>query len=121
MDKYIITSITDTDGKIRYVSKAFCDISGYTKEELIGRKHSMLKHPDMNQSIYKFKKYNDTYGHKMGDDALRSISKTMKEMLSLEGDVAFRLGGEEFGGIISAQSQDEAKESGRNRVVMVTL
>jgi diguanylate cyclase (GGDEF)-like protein len=58
-----------------------------------------------------FKKYNDTYGHKRGDDVLKSVGKVMKEMLSLEGDIAFRLGGEEFGGIVNAKSFDEAKES----------
>lgn len=53
IDKYIITSTTDRQGKILKVSQAFCDISGYSKEELIGRKHSLIRHPDMNSEIYK--------------------------------------------------------------------
>ncbi len=53
IDKYIIFSITDTNGIITDVSKAFLDISGYTKEELIGRSHSIIKHPDMPNSIFK--------------------------------------------------------------------
>ena len=53
MDKNIITSSTDTDGNITYVSEAFCEISGYTKEELMGRNHRIIRHPDMPDSTYK--------------------------------------------------------------------
>merc|ERR1711916_38080 len=47
IDKNIVSSSTDLDGNITSVSKAFCDISGYTKEELIGNTHRMIKHPDL--------------------------------------------------------------------------
>ncbi len=214
VDKYVITSITDANGVIKYASEAFCNISGYSKSELIGKKHNILRHPDMPAKVHSelwqtitskktwsgevknlkkdggyywvraniepildidgdivgyqavrqditdkktielmsitdeltqlynrrhfnavildavkeakenktllsffimdvdnFKKYNDTYGHKMGDDVLRAVGKVMKEMLALDGDMAFRLGGEEFGGIVGATSFKEAKES----------
>ncbi len=52
IDQNIITSSTDLDGVITNVSKAFCDISGYTKEELIGRKHNIIRHPDLPKSFY---------------------------------------------------------------------
>ena len=48
----VIASNTDLNGKISYVSKAFCEISGYTEEELIGHYHSIVKHPDMPNKIY---------------------------------------------------------------------
>ena len=51
-DDYIIASKTDLTGKIIYVSEAFCKISGYTKEELIGKPHSIVRHPDMPELIY---------------------------------------------------------------------
>ncbi len=38
-------SKVDKEGNIIDVSQAFCDISGYTKEELIGKKYLLLKHP----------------------------------------------------------------------------
>ncbi len=53
IDKNIITSTTDLEGNITQVSEAFCKISGYTKEELLGASHSKVKHPDMPQSLYK--------------------------------------------------------------------
>ena len=52
VDKNIITSTTDNQGKIILASEAFCEISGYTKEELIGQKHNILRHPDMPVSIF---------------------------------------------------------------------
>ena len=36
VDENVLTSSTDLDGNITYVSEAFCDISWYTKDELIG-------------------------------------------------------------------------------------
>jgi PAS domain S-box-containing protein len=53
MDKYIISSTTDLKGKIIDVSEAFCTISGYTKKELIGKPHSIVRHPDMPKETFK--------------------------------------------------------------------
>jgi len=53
MDKYIISSTTDLSGKIIDVSEAFCTISGYTKKELIGKSHNIVRHPDMSKETFK--------------------------------------------------------------------
>ncbi|HEC11876.1 MAG TPA: PAS domain-containing sensor histidine kinase [Acidiferrobacteraceae bacterium] len=42
MDQHAIISVTDTQGRITYTNKAFCRVSAYTPDELIGRNHSML-------------------------------------------------------------------------------
>ena len=42
VDKNVIISKTDQHGKIIYVSKAFCEISGYKENELIGKTHTVL-------------------------------------------------------------------------------
>jgi len=41
---------TDIDGIIIYANDAFCDISGYKRDELIGESHNIVRHPDMPQS-----------------------------------------------------------------------
>ena len=51
-DNYTIMSSTNLKGEIIYASEAFCEISGYKKEELLGKTHSILRHPDMPRSLY---------------------------------------------------------------------
>jgi diguanylate cyclase (GGDEF)-like protein/PAS domain S-box-containing protein len=53
VNENIIISSTDKKGKILDVSNAFCKISGFTKEELIGKTHSLIRHPDTKTSFYK--------------------------------------------------------------------
>ncbi|PHS57784.1 MAG: response regulator receiver protein [Sulfurimonas sp.] len=52
IDKSNILSRADIDGKITYVNQEFCKISAYTKEELIGQSHNILRHPDNPKSLY---------------------------------------------------------------------
>jgi|GEM_PF-2636815 len=52
VDTHVITSSIDTKGIILNASTAFCQISGYTKEELIGQNHRMLKHPETPKELY---------------------------------------------------------------------
>lgn len=208
LDENVVTSKTDLHGTITYVSQAFCDISGYSKEELLGQNHSIVRHADMPAEIYEvlwetiqsgqvwkgeiknrrknggyywvaatisperndrgeligytairhditdkkrieelsitdeltglynrryynevfdvqfnqrkrdhlpflfvlidvdfFKRYNDNYGHQMGDIALQSVSKALKEAFQRNADFVFRLGGEEFGAILHVDGE----------------
>ena len=47
-----IVSKTDTKGIITYVNDAFCEISGYQREELIGKNHNIVRHPHNPKSIF---------------------------------------------------------------------
>jgi len=51
-DENIIASKTDLKGNITYASKAFCDISQYSQNELIGKNHGLIRHPDMPDELY---------------------------------------------------------------------
>ena len=53
-DKNVIFSRTDLKGIILHVSEAFCKISGYTKKELIGENHNIIRHPDMPKETFKY-------------------------------------------------------------------
>lgn len=207
VDKYVITSSTDKRGRITSTSDAFCEISGYSQEELIGSNHRILRHEDMPESIYQelwntiaggktwqgeiknkkkngdfywvhayispnfddqekitgytaireditnkkraeelavtdeltrlfnrrqfnhlfpmelmraerekkifalliidvdyFKPYNDNYGHQQGDSVLQQIASALKNSLRRPSDFAFRIGGEEFAVIVTADN-----------------
>ncbi|ADD66942.1 diguanylate cyclase with PAS/PAC sensor [Denitrovibrio acetiphilus DSM 12809] len=49
IDKHIISCTTDNEGRYTGVSDAFCRISGYTADELIGKSHRILRHSDINE------------------------------------------------------------------------
>ena len=51
-DNELIISRTDLSGKITYANETFCLISGYTEQELLGKSHSIVRHPDMPKSVF---------------------------------------------------------------------
>jgi two-component system sensor histidine kinase/response regulator len=53
LDEHAIVSITDTQGNITYANQRFCEISGYSREELLGRNHRMLKSGVHDESVYR--------------------------------------------------------------------
>jgi len=52
VDASSIVSKTDVNGFITYVNDAFCDISGYAREELIGKNHNIVRHPDESEELF---------------------------------------------------------------------
>lgn len=52
-DGELIISRTDLNGIITYANETFAKISGYDIDQLIGKAHNILRHPDMPKSIYK--------------------------------------------------------------------
>jgi len=210
IDRNVLVSSTDLKGTITYVSEALCQMSGYKKEELIGKNHNIFRHPEMSESVFKgmwkslekdmifkgeinnlrkdgtnywvkvmispmyknnkkigytairqdisdkktieaisitdsltkifnrrhfdkifprvinsskrhntlvsfllidvdyFKQYNDTYGHKMGDDVLVEVADAIQRTLKRADDYCFRLGGEEFGVIFGVEDPQHA-------------
>ena len=48
----LIISRTDLKGVITYVNDTFADISGYGADELIGKPHNIVRHPDMPKSAF---------------------------------------------------------------------
>ena len=69
-----------------------------------------------------FKQYNDTYGHLQGDVALQNVAHILRSSLLRPGDFVFRLGGEEFGVILTeANCSDAHKMAERLRFNVESL
>jgi len=48
----LIISSTDLKGIITYANRKFCEIAGYTKDELTGKNHNIVRHPDMPKAAF---------------------------------------------------------------------
>jgi len=72
-----IVSKTDIYGIITFVNDEFCKISGYSKKELIGQNHNIVRHPDVEKN--KFKLLWDTIKAKNTyKDTVKNLSKNGK-------------------------------------------
>ena len=49
-----IVSKTDLKGMVTYVNDGFAEISGFSREELIGKNHNIVRHPDMPPQAFKW-------------------------------------------------------------------
>ena len=48
----LIVSPTDLKGIITYANRKFCNIAGYDKNELVGKNHNIVRHPDMPKAAF---------------------------------------------------------------------
>lgn len=89
IEKSNIISKTDVNGIITFVNDEFCNISGYTKSELIGQNHNIVRHPDVpkekfsllwdtlkNKNIYK-----DTVKNRAKDGSTFYVNSTIIPIL----------------------------------------
>ncbi|MGF7176975.1 PAS domain-containing protein [Azospirillum doebereinerae] len=49
----IIVSKTDPKGRLTYVNDVFLEVAGYTEAELIGKSHSVIRHPAMPRTVFR--------------------------------------------------------------------
>ena len=52
-DTTILVSETDANGRIVFADETFVNVSGYSFDELIGKPHSVIRHPDMPKAAFK--------------------------------------------------------------------
>lgn len=66
-----------------------------------------------------FKKYNDTYGHQKGDDALKKVAAVLHRACRRPADLAARFGGEEFCVVLPETDTEGAKVLAHNIQKMI--
>jgi aerotaxis receptor len=52
-DTSLLVSETDASGRIVFADEAFVTISGYSLDELIGKPHNIIRHPDMPKAAFR--------------------------------------------------------------------
>jgi len=90
-----IVSKTNPKGIITYVNEKFCEISGYTKDELIGKPHNIIRHPDMSREAFKElwdtiktkKSWHGVVKNMKKDGGQYIVDTTVIPILDVDGDV----------------------------------
>lgn len=90
-----IVSKTNPKGVITYVNDKFCDISGYSRDELIGKPHNVIRHPDMPREAFKDlwntikakKSWNGVVTNMKKDGSQYIVDTTVIPILDVDGDV----------------------------------
>lgn len=67
-----LVSTTDRRGVITYANDVFCEVAGYTADELIGKNHNIVRHPDMPKAAFK-----DMWDHLEKGHPWRGIVKNL--------------------------------------------
>lgn len=95
IEKSNIISKTDIDGIITFVNDEFCAISGYSKSELIGKNHNIVRHPDTADEKFKLlwetilnkKIYKDTVKNLTKDGLVFYVNTTIIPILDKNEDI----------------------------------
>jgi PAS domain S-box-containing protein len=53
LNKSALVSEADLYGTITYANEKFCEVSGYTLDELVGKAHNIVRHPDTPKEVFK--------------------------------------------------------------------
>lgn len=53
MDENTIVTIANPDGTIKYANDRFYEVSGFSKEEVLGKQHNIIRHPDSKPEVFK--------------------------------------------------------------------
>jgi|GEM_PF-1087318 len=92
IDQNIITSSTDLDGVITYVSQEFCRVSGFSQEELMGQTHQKIRSDDTPKDTYrvlwrtikKNKKWQGEFKNRKKDGSFYWIDTTIAPIFDID-------------------------------------
>ena len=71
----------DTNGVITYVNDKFCDVTGYTREDIIGNTYRKFKHPDTPEEVYT-QRWDIINSGEIWNDRITSINKDGSDFIS---------------------------------------
>lgn len=95
IEKTNIISKTDTKGIITFVNDEFCKISGYSRDELIGKNHNIVRHPDVPAATFKLlwdtikkkKIYKSTVKNLAKDGSIFYVNTTVIPILDKQNNI----------------------------------
>jgi aerotaxis receptor len=76
-DESVIISQTDLEGIITYANRAFSKVSDYSVEELVGKPHNILRHPDMPKAVFE-KMWSTIQGGQAWNGLIKNLRKDGK-------------------------------------------
>ncbi|WP_417328211.1 response regulator [Halarcobacter sp.] len=110
---------TDSDFKIKHVNELFCEITGFDKDELVGKDIDTIRHPETDKKIYeKIKKVVPV--DKKFEDRIKNLKKDGTYYISNTSVVAVLNDAGEFIGSLMIQ-KDETQEAIKRREVQSHL
>lgn len=74
IEDHVLLTTTDKSGKIIHTTDAFCKLSGYSKEELLGNSHRIMKDPSVPQEYFK-DMWETILSGKSWESKIRNIAK----------------------------------------------
>ncbi len=113
-EQHELENLANTDGLTGLFNERYFSSILHKKE--IKKLPFVLYYLDLDH----FKPVNDTYGHDMGDKLLKEVAKRLLECIR-NNDYVFRIGGDEFALIISADMEASLCEQTKTRIVQSLL
>jgi PAS domain S-box-containing protein len=96
VDERSIVSKSNINGEITFVNEQFCKLSGYSENELVGQSHNIIKHKDMESSVFKElwytikilkKTWRGKIKNKKKDGSYYWVDALIKPVLDKHGDI----------------------------------